>query len=119
MTGPRVVPIPAETEKSFQSWILDYARLMGWDAYHPWLSTHSASGWPDLALCRPPRLVFAELKSERGKTTDAQDRWLERLARCNAEAYLWRPSDRDRITIVLGPDDTLAASIARHPAHRR
>ena len=93
---------------------------MGWDAYHPWLSTHSASGYPDLTLVRPPRLVFAELKSERGKTTDAQDRWLERLARCNAEAYLWRYRPTGTASPSSStPDDTLAASIARHPAHRR
>jgi hypothetical protein len=119
MTGPRVVPLPAESERSFQGWVLDYARLMGWEVFHPWLSIHSTSGWPDLTLCRPPRLVMAELKSERGKPTEDQARWLERLARCNTEVYLWRPSDRDRITIVLGPDDELAASIANHPAHRR
>ena len=122
MTGPpRVIPIRArpETEKGFQGWVLEYAHLMGWAAFHPWTSIRSAGGWPDLALCRPPRLVLAELKSERGPTSPDQDRWLELLRRCPVEVYLWRPSDRDLITIVLGPDDQLAASMARHPAHRR
>ena len=100
-------------------WVVDYATLMGWDVYHPKWSMMSAQGWPDLALCRPPRLILAELKSQRGKLSDSQARWLERLGRCTVETYLWRPSDRDRITVVLGPDDELAASMAHHPSRQR
>ena len=120
-TGPRVVPISAltETEKGFQGWVVDYARLHGWDVFHPRWSIQSASGWPDLALVRPPRLVFAELKSERGKLSAAQRRWLNQLEQCAVEVYVWKPSDRDRIVVVLGPDDQLAASIAHHPSRQR
>ena len=118
MTGPRVVPIVAETEKGFQAWVVEYAALMGWDVHHQRWSMQSASGWPDLVICRPPRLVFAELKSERGRLTDPQKRWLNQLDHCHAEVYVWRPSDRQRITVILGPDDDLAATVARHPAGR-
>ena len=121
MTGPRVIPISAqaETEKGFQGWVLEYATLMGWESHHQRWSIQSASGWPDLVLCRPPRLVIAELKTARGKLSTAQDGWLERLGRCAVEVYLWRPSDRDRIVVILGPDDQLAASIAHHPSRQR
>jgi hypothetical protein len=90
-----------ETERDFSSWVLDLAHLRGWATYHTWLSMHSARGWPDLALVRPPRLAFAELKTEKGKPTKAQAYWLELLGQAGAEAYLWRPSDRDRIEEIL------------------
>lgn len=82
--------------------VVDLARLRGWATYHPFLSIHSPRGWPDLVLCRPPRLVLAELKSEKGKVSPDQERWLEMLGACDGvEAFLWRPSDFDRIVEVL------------------
>ena len=47
------------SEKDFQRQVLELARLYRWHAYHPALSKWSERGWPDLALVRPPRLVFA------------------------------------------------------------
>jgi len=93
---------PAMSERDFQRQVLDLARILGWTAYHPMLSKWSERGWPDLAMVRPPRLVFAELKAERGQTTPHQERWLDLLGRCaGVEAYLWRPSDIERIAEVL------------------
>ena len=68
------------------------------------LSKWSERGWPDLALVRPPRLVFAELKSrERAGSTDAPGALARRSsARCpGVEAYLWRPSDLEHVAEVL------------------
>ena len=78
---PRAPPRPAQgacgiAEKDFQRQVLELAKLYRWHAYHPALSKWSERGWPDLALVRPPRLVFAELKSESGKVTEHQERWL-------------------------------------------
>jgi hypothetical protein len=42
-------------------------------------------------------VIFAELKTEKGKTTMAQDYWRSSLER-HAEYYLWRPSDLDFIS---------------------
>jgi hypothetical protein len=93
---------PAITEKDWMGQVLELASILGWECYHPWLSIHSPRGWPDLALCRPPRLILAELKSEKGKTTPAQDRWLDLLRACpGVETYLWRPSDLDAVRDVL------------------
>lgn len=90
------------SEADFQRQVLDLARILGWSAYHPMLSKWSERGWPDLALVRPPRLVFIELKRETGKTTPHQDRWLSMLGACpQVETYLFRPSDFDRITETL------------------
>jgi hypothetical protein len=43
------------TEKQFTGQVVQLARMLGWRVYHPWLSVHSAAGFPDLVLCRPPR----------------------------------------------------------------
>ena len=103
-------------EKDFQRQVLELARIYGWHAYHPALSKWSERGWPDLAMVRPPRLVFAELKSETGKVTEHQERWLALLGACpGVEVFLWRPSDlerrrggaamkRTRLRLVPSPD---------------
>jgi hypothetical protein len=90
------------TEKEFLQIVRDLARQTGWLEYHPYDSRRSTPGYPDLTLVRPPRIIFAELKTERGKTTQAQREWLTELARCpQCEVYLWRPSDWDTIGKVL------------------
>ena len=95
--------MPAITEREFMRQVSEVARIYHWRVYHPWLSIHSERGWPDVALCKPPRLILAELKSERGKTTPSQDEWLALLAACpGIEVYTWRPSDLDGIARCLG-----------------
>lgn len=93
--------IKSVTEKEFQSQIKDLARLFGWKYYHTWRSIHSPAGFPDCVLAKPPRLIFAELKSEKGKTSQEQDEWLNILAECGQEVYLWKPRDVDRIIEIL------------------
>jgi hypothetical protein len=93
---------PDLTEKQFQRQVADLAHLLRWQTYHPYLSIHSERGWPDLTLIRPPRLLFAELKTAKGKTTVHQDKWLGLLGECpGVEVYLWRPADWDAITEAL------------------
>jgi hypothetical protein len=61
---------------------------------HGWRTAVSADGvgWPDLTLVRGEQLIFAELKSDRGRLTDQQQVWLEVLGKV-AEVYEWRPCD--------------------------
>jgi hypothetical protein len=81
------------SEKEWQRQVLDLALLYGWrHAYHTFDSRRSSSGWPDLCLVRE-RVVFAELKSEKGKVSAAQADWLAALEAAGAETYVWRPSD--------------------------
>jgi hypothetical protein len=64
--------------------------------------TADGAGWPDLVLVRPPRLIFAELKSESGQVRANQTEWLDVLRLLPAaETYLWRPSDWDELVEVL------------------
>jgi hypothetical protein len=81
------------TEKEFQAQVLTLARWCGWWAFHPFDSRRSAPGWPDLALLRPPRVLFVELKSDRGRVTAEQEWVLEALRACGLEVCVWRPSD--------------------------
>ena len=92
---------PTMTERDFQSQVLDLARICGWKAYHSWTSIHSAPGFPDLVLARPPRLLFLELKSERGRLTPAQSEWLQTLAECNVDARVVRPSNFNELLEAL------------------
>lgn len=68
--------------------------------YHTLRSKGSTSGFPDRVIVRE-RVLFAELKTEKGKPTDAQVEWLTMLAAAGAEVYLWRPSDLDEIGRIL------------------
>jgi hypothetical protein len=92
------------TEADLQRTVLRLARMLHWEAVHAWTSVHTAAGWPDLALCRPPRLLLAELKRDTGRVSAAQAHWLGMLERCpGVEVYLWRPADlrNDEILRVL------------------
>jgi hypothetical protein len=83
---------PRITEKQLQDAIVECATLLGWRVFHPWTSIHSAAGYPDLTLVRPPRVILAELKSATGKLSPDQDDWLRDLMLCpGVEAYLWTP----------------------------
>ena len=98
------------TESEFQREVIRRAQSLGWYVYHALpgqgRNRHltlfiGKRGFPDLVLCRPPRLIFAELKSERGKPSDDQLEWLDALRQCGVEVYLWRPSDLETISYVL------------------
>jgi hypothetical protein len=94
--------LPPITEKRFMQQIVELARLHGWQTYHTYDSRRSAEGFPDLVLCKPPRLVFLEVKAERGKTTWAQDWWSQALEGVSeVGAHVVRPKDWPAITEVL------------------
>lgn len=88
------------TEREWQSQVVKAARLLGWTTYHTHDSRRSEPGWPDLALVRD-RLVMAELKTDTGRLSAAQERWLDLLTGAGIEAYVWRPRDIDQVLAVL------------------
>src|SRR5260370_1274332 len=94
----------AVTEKAFQQQIVDYARFRGWLVEHTYRSTKSEPGYPDLCLVRDGVLIFAEVKTAKGKVSIAQQRWLTELSRCfysRSEVCVWRPSDWRLIERIL------------------
>lgn len=91
-----------QPERAFQAQVMELAARLGWRTYHTWMSIHSAAGFPDCVVVRPPRVVFAEIKREGGKPTAAQAAWLAALGACpGVETYLWQPSDWDAIVATL------------------
>lgn len=89
-------------EESFQSDVWRLARLNGWRVYHTRDSRRSPAGFPDLVLVRDGRLIFAELKSERGRVEPEQRAWLGDLMLVpGAEVRIWRPSDLEEIVQTL------------------
>lgn len=90
------------TEKAWSQVVVDYAQLYGWLVYRTWNSIHSPKGFPDLALVRSRRLVFSELKAEKGRVSPNQAAWLAQLAEVpGVEVYLWRPSDWPKVRDLL------------------
>ena len=96
--------IPSNTlENVFLNNVRRIAKDNAWLAFHTHDSRRSESGFPDLTLVKPGRLVFAELKSCQGKLTHDQEVWLDVLRHSvpDVEVYCWRPSDLDDIVQIL------------------
>ncbi len=86
-----------EGEASFQKWVVKTARDCGWLTAHVRDSREqNVTGLPDIVMARAGRVILAELKSETGKTTPAQDVWL-----AASGSHLWRPSMREQIVKEL------------------
>ena len=91
-------------ERDFQAAILDYARLLGWRAYHvsdvrgKLRGGLDAEGFPDLLLVKDFHpasnlLIAAELKCRKRTTTPEQREWLRYFDGVHgAVGVLWRPT---------------------------
>jgi hypothetical protein len=95
------------SERDLQATIVQAARTFGWLVAHHhdsrrqvrpgvFVGDADAAGLPDLIMVRRDRVLFVELKAAKGRTTPAQDAWLDALAASGCvEAHLVRPSDLD------------------------
>lgn len=115
-------------EAAFQAQVEQLARYYGWRVFHAPdnIPRRTASGrivkqdvepgFPDLVLVRGPELIFAELKTEKGRVSPEQQEWIAALTVIGEEVYrhtrhlddsawdlpcvdvyLWRPSDFDEL----------------------
>ncbi|HEX3331227.1 MAG TPA: VRR-NUC domain-containing protein [Gaiellales bacterium] len=84
---------PAVHEKGVQASVVHLARLLGWAVFYVRDSRGSPAGWPDLVLIRDDRLLFRELKTDRGRLSPDQQRCRERLEKTGADVGVWRPAD--------------------------
>lgn len=99
------VPTSHILEKDFQIDVRKIAADYGWAVWCTLHSKGSPFGEPDLRLCRPPRYLTVELKTDRGRLSEEQKRARCLLDRClGVEYYLWKPRDMDEIHRVLAPD---------------
>lgn len=99
-------PLAALDEKEFTGLVIGtsvnpgVARMFGYRCYHVLRSKGSAPGFPDWT-CVGDRVVFLELKTEKGPVSAAQASWMETFAKAAVEAYIVRPRHFDAITCVL------------------
>ena len=89
-----------ESEKDFQQRVIAHALPLGWVYYHTKDSRRSPAGFPDLVLVRD-RIIYAELKTEKGRVSAKQGAWFCGLTRAGGECYVWRPSQWPEIVSVL------------------
>ena len=96
--------------------VMELARLCGWLVFHDEDSRRNPAGFPDLVLVHPnksPGIIFAELKTAKGKTRAKQEEWLNKLALVMDKIYpieakrehinvcLWRPQHWPQIEKIL------------------
>ena len=106
----------AISESDFQQSVIDLAQLSGWKVAHFTVGITKAGyrtpmigdkGYPDITAVKNGQLIFAELKTEKGKPSTDQQDWLMALgevsymAQANISVYLWRPSDWTTIERVF------------------
>ena len=99
------VPTAHILEKDFQLEVRGIAVDYGWEVWTTLRSKGSPKGDPDLRLCRPPRYLTVELKTDKGVLSPRQKIAKELLEQCypGVEYYLWRPRDMDDVHRILGP----------------
>ena len=97
------------TEAAFQDTVIKFAEFFRWYVYHTHDSRRSQPGFPDLVLVRNGQIIFAELKSARGRVSADQQGWINELERCAWEVgnanllrvAVWRPANWPEIERVL------------------
>lgn len=107
------------SERVLKNTIVMYARRYGWLVHHDlpsqrangsWsTAVQGDSGFPDLVLVHPgnpdrhsqAQIIYAELKTQRGKLTTGQQQWLDALQASCQTAVVWRPNDLQDIFTKL------------------
>ena len=93
-------------EKEFQRKVLFLLKVNGWQTHFTLRSTEvNPKGFPDVLAWKPSlgRMLFAELKGEKGKLTSEQTDVIAGLEKIpTIETYVWRPQDWALIHDVIG-----------------
>lgn len=100
-------------ERDWQRQVTDLAELYGWTWAH-FRPAQTAKGWrtpvsgpggagfPDLVLWRPgDRVIFVELKTDRGTVRPEQREVLVGLDLAGVQAQVWRPRDFEDVRATL------------------
>ena len=122
MADARATLDKAMSEAELWGAVKDYLLTFGWMFYHcrpaqnrggKWITPLEGwAGFPDVVAVKDGRLLFIELKSQRGSLTEPQIQWLRVLDSAGGEShtpygakvYVWRPSDMSsgEVERVLG-----------------
>lgn len=85
-------PLPPMSEDDFQRRILDYCQLRGLLVFHDNDSRRNVAGFPDLVIAGSRGVIYAELKTQTGRVSSDQEKWLLKLRESGQIAAVWRPS---------------------------
>jgi hypothetical protein len=108
-----VITAPKISEKEWQQTVIDAAQAFGWRVAHFRTSRTGSgghatavqadgAGYPDLTMVRGSRLLFVELKGEKGRVAQAQAEWLYALSQAVPGCVtVWRPSDWPEVERTL------------------
>lgn len=97
---------PDVSERLWQERLIQIATTCGWDAHHirpgkygNTYKTDGLKGMPDLMLIgrRGQGIVFAELKTAKGKLSPVQEARIAQLMANGCEVHLWRPADEEKV----------------------
>jgi hypothetical protein len=112
MVVARLMPPNTDgSEAMFMDAVIRVANMSEWDAHHirpgrygNYYKTDGLPGMPDLILIgrRGQGIIWAELKTEKGKLTDEQRSRLLQINNNGQEVYVWRPKDMQTIADRLG-----------------
>jgi hypothetical protein len=90
------------SEKEFDAAVHALALSAGWLSYHTLDSRGSEKGFPDRVFLRQHRMIVAELKTNTGKLTSPQKKWLNAFRRiAGVEVFVWRPVMWEEIQATL------------------
>jgi hypothetical protein len=95
------------SETELQKAVIELARRLGWRTAHfrpgltkagNWVTAvqGDGAGFPDLFMVKPGSSLAPyaiELKSERGRVSEEQQKWLDALSEAGCYAAVWRPKD--------------------------
>lgn len=108
---PVPVRFKSKSEKFFLEAVVKHFESKGWKAHHhdtrnPRYAWVIGKGFPDLVLVKrikrkgrtKVRVLWAELKTEKGYASTDQRKWLDLLP--DSTTFLWRPSDWTEIREV-------------------
>jgi hypothetical protein len=104
---------PSMTEAELKDIVISVAKRYGWLIHHDlpaqnnrgrWLTNiQGDAGFPDLLMVHPVsgKILAVELKSERGKLSPLQKRWLMAFDAGEVFNSVWKPSDMEYILYTL------------------
>lgn len=89
-------------ERGVLATVTEAAAAAGWLCFHDFDSRRNVAGFPDLVCVRDGRLVFLELKTEKGRVRPEQQVWLAALSQVpGVVAMVARPSQWDDVLEIL------------------
>jgi len=101
------------TEAQFKRQVIRTAKAAGWlvsemvDGEHNKRQQGDA-GAPDLTLCHPERNLFlmVELKTDDGRLSKEQERWIDAIEDAGVDVEIWRPAYWHSIEALLAERHT-------------